>query len=294
MTQFGEASTMTQASTLENDQALQEERVRAENRREFYADFLYSPVEQLEEETQHVEGTYNIQVEQQSTVTGVHSSGWLASFSDLNVRIQKTCCEKAAEVQKMMSVTYQESSAANNETATKKSGWGSSSNRRRDDDDENDDVLDVYHQKKGDTLSLENVQLSHATLPIVAAWVAAASRSMMKSGAPVYEAMKSLPMKVSCMGPAFPGGGSVPPNIAGPNVPVMNPADFANGMNLKMSSLIDPSLVPTAFAKQEATIEQAVTNHVGLLSLSSAVMFIGSIRGLNSMKTAKQGNYMGI
>lgn len=43
-----------------------------------------------------------------------------------------------------------------------------------------------------------------------------------------------------------------------------------------------------------AEVESELQSHVGLLSLSSAVMFIGSIRGLNSMKTAKEGNFMGM
>merc|ERR1719217_1969661 len=34
--------------------------------------------------------------------------------------------------------------------------------------------------------------------------------------------------------------------------------------------------------------------HVGLFSLTAAVMFIGSIRGLNKHSTAKQGNWFGI
>jgi len=37
-----------------------------------------------------------------------------------------------------------------------------------------------------------------------------------------------------------------------------------------------------------------ISTHVGLLSLTSAVMFIGSIRGLNKMATAQEGNLMGM
>jgi len=39
-------------------------------------------------------------------------------------------------------------------------------------------------------------------------------------------------------------------------------------------------------------VKEELATHVGLLSLSSAMMFIGSIRGLNSMKTAKQGKVL--
>lgn len=37
-----------------------------------------------------------------------------------------------------------------------------------------------------------------------------------------------------------------------------------------------------------------IATHIGLLSLASAVMFIGSIRGLNTHGTARQGNVMGM
>lgn len=41
-------------------------------------------------------------------------------------------------------------------------------------------------------------------------------------------------------------------------------------------------------------IEKSLATHVGLFSLTSAVMFIGSIRGLNKHSTAQQGNAMGV
>lgn len=53
----------------------------------------------------------------------------------------------------------------------------------------------------------------------------------------------------------------------------------------------------TSFAQTDselALLENGLQTHVGLLSLTSAVMFIGSIRGLNSLKTAHQGNYLGM
>eukprot|EP00931_Biecheleriopsis_adriatica_P117063 TRINITY_DN92616_c0_g1_i1.p1 TRINITY_DN92616_c0_g1~~TRINITY_DN92616_c0_g1_i1.p1 ORF type:complete len:1276 (+),score=300.00 TRINITY_DN92616_c0_g1_i1:43-3828(+) len=40
--------------------------------------------------------------------------------------------------------------------------------------------------------------------------------------------------------------------------------------------------------------EKSLATHVGLFSLTSAVMFIGSIRGLNKHSTAQEGNYMGM
>eukprot|EP00440_Ansanella_granifera_P051488 gb/GFBE01055821.1/.p1 GENE.gb/GFBE01055821.1/~~gb/GFBE01055821.1/.p1 ORF type:complete len:1274 (+),score=357.35 gb/GFBE01055821.1/:1-3822(+) len=40
--------------------------------------------------------------------------------------------------------------------------------------------------------------------------------------------------------------------------------------------------------------EKSLATHVGLFSLTSAVMFIGSIRGLNKHSTAREGNYMGM
>ena len=56
-----------------------------------------------------------------------------------------------------------------------------------------------------------------------------------------------------------------------------------------MVSGFDGSLIDSSFAATQSEIVQELQTHVGLLSLSSAVLFIGSIRGLNSMKTAKQG-----
>ena len=41
----------------------------------------------------------------------------------------------------------------------------------------------------------------------------------------------------------------------------------------------------TAFAATQSEIVQELQTHVGLLSLSSAVLFIGSIRGLGQIKT---------
>ncbi|CAE7946263.1 pntB [Symbiodinium sp. KB8] len=40
--------------------------------------------------------------------------------------------------------------------------------------------------------------------------------------------------------------------------------------------------------------EKSLATHVGLFSLTSAVMFIGSIKGLNKHSTAREGNYMGM
>lgn len=44
----------------------------------------------------------------------------------------------------------------------------------------------------------------------------------------------------------------------------------------------------------EETLEQQLSTHVGLFSLTSAVLFIGSLRGLGKHSTAQQGNLMGI
>jgi len=57
------------------------------------------------------------------------------------------------------------------------------------------------------------------------------------------------------------------------------------------------SIVPfTSFAEasSEGFIQTELKTHIELLSLTSAVMFIGSLRGLNSLKTAHQGNYLGM
>lgn len=50
------------------------------------------------------------------------------------------------------------------------------------------------------------------------------------------------------------------------------------------------SLAPLGFL----ALEKSLTTHVGLFSLTSAVMFIASIRGLNKHTTAQQGNLLGI
>jgi NAD(P) transhydrogenase len=44
----------------------------------------------------------------------------------------------------------------------------------------------------------------------------------------------------------------------------------------------------------DPALEAQLATHVGLFSLTSAVMFIGSIRGLNKHSTAQQGNLMGM
>merc|ERR1719183_1236697 len=44
----------------------------------------------------------------------------------------------------------------------------------------------------------------------------------------------------------------------------------------------------------DPALEAELATHVGLFSLTSAVMFIGSIRGLNKHSTARQGNLMGM
>jgi NAD(P) transhydrogenase len=49
----------------------------------------------------------------------------------------------------------------------------------------------------------------------------------------------------------------------------------------------------TAFLSQPS-LDAELATHVGLFSLTSAVMFIGSIRGLNKHSTARQGNLMGM
>merc|ERR1719174_3509264 len=49
----------------------------------------------------------------------------------------------------------------------------------------------------------------------------------------------------------------------------------------------------TSFPAEQA-IDAELATHVGLFSLTSAVMFIGSIRGLNKHSTARQGNLMGM
>mmetsp|Transcript_55285 Transcript_55285/g.103884 ORF Transcript_55285/g.103884 Transcript_55285/m.103884 type:complete len:1383 (-) Transcript_55285:63-4211(-) len=65
----------------------------------------------------------------------------------------------------------------------------------------------------------------------------------------------------------------------------------ASSLPLKLGgfggSLVDPLAA-------EGIIEQELATHVGFVSLTSAVMFIGSIRGLNKHSTAQQGNVMGM
>eukprot|EP00397_Hematodinium_sp_SG-2012_P002716 GEMP01002724.1.p1 GENE.GEMP01002724.1~~GEMP01002724.1.p1 ORF type:complete len:854 (+),score=126.96 GEMP01002724.1:148-2709(+) len=62
---------------------------------------------------------------------------------------------------------------------------------------------------------------------------------------------------------------------------------------MRMSSFV-PITSFTSATSDFAMLGNELQTHVGLLSLTSAVMFIGSIRGLNSLKTAHQGNYLGM
>lgn len=99
--------------------------------------------------------------------------------------------------------------------------------------------------------------MTPSMVPIVGAYFAAAARSLASSVPPsALAGIQELPMKVS-------GIQELPTKISG---------------------------FDTSFgAAVTEGVKEELSTHVGLLSLSSAVMFIGSIRGLNSFKTAKQG-----
>ncbi|CAD7924036.1 unnamed protein product [Amoebophrya sp. A120] len=100
------------------------------------------------------------------------------------------------------------------------------------------------------SMRLENLTLTPSLLPVFAAYIGTAVKSLASSlPAPALTAINQLPMKVSGF----------------------SPTDF-----------------------DATVVGHELQTHVGLLSLASSVGFIGSLRGLNNMKTAKQGNYMGM
>eukprot|EP00392_Amoebophrya_sp_AT5.2_P003629 g3634.t1 len=100
-------------------------------------------------------------------------------------------------------------------------------------------------------ISLDSVPSNPAFLPVLAAYLGTAVKSLVSTRyipTSALTAIESLPLKVSGF----------------------SPTDF------------------------EGVLQGEIQTHVGLLSLASSVGFIGSLRGLNNMKTAKQGNYMGM
>lgn len=103
---------------------------------------------------------------------------------------------------------------------------------------------------------------SPSLLPVLDAWVSVAMRSLAGfAGIPLLQALGSMAK-----------AGDLP-----------LPAGFP--MKLGGVGSID------AFIEES---EKSLATHVGLFSLTSAVMFIGSIKGLNKHSTAREGNYMGM
>lgn len=77
-----------------------------------YLDFLSDSVVELEQQNP-APGTYDVQVERVSSVSGASKAAeWGASINDLELRVRKTCANGVSEVQKALSVTYQEASAS--------------------------------------------------------------------------------------------------------------------------------------------------------------------------------------
>jgi len=125
-----------------------------------------------------------------------------------------------------------------------------------DAEDEGIDLSNIRVQTTPRQLSL-TIPACPSLLPVLSAWTSVAMRSLAAvSGVPLLQALGSA-------GAA--GGAAL--------------ADFP----LKLGGV--------GF---DAFLEENVATHVGLFSLTSAVMFIGSIKGLNKHSTAREGNYMGM
>jgi len=129
-------------------------------------------------------------------------------------------------------------------------------------DEDCDDLADVRVQTTPQELSLR-IATSPSVLPVVEAWIQVAMRSLAGglAGVPLLQALGATAK-------------------AG-NLPL--PMGFP--MKLGGVGSID------AFIEES---EKSLATHVGLFSLTSAVMFIGSIKGLNKHSTAREGNYMGM
>jgi hypothetical protein len=65
-----------------------------------------------------------------------------------------------------------------------------------------------------------------------------------------------------------------------------------SALPLKLSGFGATSFFDSGLVEQ--AVQEELATHVGLFSLTSAVMFIGSLRGLNKHSTAQRGNLMGM
>lgn len=130
--------------------------------------------------------------------------------------------------------------------------------------DEETDLSDIRVQTTPRELSL-SIAASPSLFPVVEAWLSVAMRSLAGlaglTGVPLLQALGTTAKS-----------GDLP-------LPL--------GFPLKLGGVgsID------AFIQES---EKSLATHVGLFSLTSAVMFIGSIKGLNKHSTAREGNYMGM
>eukprot|EP00439_Symbiodinium_sp_Y106_P082080 s392_g21.t1 len=128
------------------------------------------------------------------------------------------------------------------------------------DEEEDLDLSQIRVQSRPQQLSL-CIPACPSALPVLNAWASTAMKSLagLAGGLPLVQAMQALGS----------GGGT------------------ALDMPLKLGGVgsID------AFLEES---EKSLATHVGLFSLTSAVMFIGSIKGLNKHSTAREGNYMGM
>lgn len=79
--------------------------------------------------------------------------------------------------------------------------------------------------------------------------------------------------------------------VAGPVVEALRAA-----LSSPVAGLVSPGSVPLVMGSvvPSGFLTTGLTNHVGLYSLTSAIMFIMSIRGLNKHSTSERGNYIGM
>lgn len=170
----------------------------------------------------------------------------------------------------------------------------------------NPQCYQLKNAQEGPQLTLTVKELTPAALPIVGAWLATAVKALCQPASLEMGSRIAAGAAISALGPAV-GLAGIPLKVAGfggamaagaATQSAIGAAGAAGATSFLAAQAADNAMpFGSSFAADEAAIASAVGHelqtHVGLLSLTSAVMFIGSIRGLNSLKTAKQGNYMG-
>jgi len=140
---------------------------------------------------------------------------------------------------------------------------------------------------------------SHPQLEqVVTAWLSAATKAVAGTSAALAE--HPLSRQLAPLAPLLLASAAAPALSAlrSALLPLLMGPAAASSSGLPAAAL---PLVLSGFgglggflAEQEAAAGHALATHVGLFSLTSAIMFIMSIRGLNKHSTSREGNMMGM